>query len=169
MLDPIKITAEYSNAVLVAILPQVSDFVGKLNVPVLAPISLRQVAESRCWPTTDDVGGAVILTNGLLCGYQHGYVTGFRTPDSYHNLQDPAKIPRFYGTLRMSEGEALKLARASILKLGYGLKDTFTDQQPEIDQPPRLGTNVVPYYRFQWKDPVFSGTAVSSKWMRDGS
>ena len=125
------------------------------------PVTLQQVAEFKCWPKKDDVGGLLILTNQLRVWYYHGYVNGFRTPRSYYNLQDPEEIPRFYGPLKMSQDEALRFARDAIVKLGYSLKETFADQPPEIDLPPKKGTNIVPHYRFQWKDPVFGGTAVS--------
>jgi hypothetical protein len=156
-----QVSAQYSNAVLVAILPLISDFVKKAELPMPTPITLQQVREFRCWTANDgDVGGAVVLTNGLWTWFQRGHVRGFRTPHSYYFLQDPRFISEFYGPLRMDREQALKFARDSIIRLGYTLKETFTDQEPVVDGPIQVGTNVVPHYRFQWKDPVFGTTAV---------
>ncbi len=160
MLELIQVTAQYSNAVLVAILPQISDFATRLELPVPLPITQSQVAEFRCRPFKGDIGGYVIFTNHLEVWYQFGHVNGFRTPRSYFNLQDPRDIPRFYGPLKLSKDEALQLARTNILKLGYSLKETFTDQEPEVEMPARIGTNIVPHYQFRWKDPVFGRTVV---------
>jgi hypothetical protein len=161
MMEWIHITAQYSNAVLVAILPHISEFARKVELPCARPITLEQVAQFRCWPLRDDVGGAVILTNGICLWFTHGYVNGFRTPRSYYNLQDAREIQRFFGPLNLDRGEALQLARDAVRKTGYTLKESFTDQETEVEMPPRNGTNIVPHYRFKWKDPVFGRTAVS--------
>ena len=161
MMEFIQVTAQYSNAVLAAIMPQISDFATKLQLPVPLPITVAHVREFRCAPLKDYTGGVVMFTNHLQVSYMLGHVNGFRTPRSYYNLQDPEDIPRFYGTLRLNQDQALEFARENIRKLGFTLKETFTDQEPEIDLPPRIGTNVVPHYRFQWKDPLFGRTCVS--------
>jgi hypothetical protein len=161
MFDWIQITAEYSNAVLVAILPHVSQFVKRAELPMPTPVVLQQVAEFKCYPRADDIGGLVILTNGLRIWFNNGYVNGFRTPRSYYNLQDPKEIARFYGTVKLNREEAIEFARESVRKLGYTNKETFTDQEPEVELPPEVGANIVPHYRFKWKDPVFGRTAVS--------
>jgi len=156
----IQITAEYSNAVLLAVLPLTSDFAIKLDLPVPIPITVNHVERFVCMPWKGNPGGYVTLTNGYEFWYGHGYMMGFRTPHSYYNLQDPAHIPKFYGPLRVSESEALRLARDALKKLGYTLKETFADQEPNISMPPRIGTNVVPHYRFKWQEPLYNKTAV---------
>jgi hypothetical protein len=160
MLQLLQVTAQYSNAVLVAILPQISDFAARLDLPVPLPLTAAQVAEFRCRPLKGDIGGYVIFTNHLEVWYQLGHVAGFRTPRCYYYLQDPKDIPKFYGPLNLTKDQALQLARTNILKLGYTLKETFTDQEPEVEMPPRIGTNIVPHYQFRWKDPVFGRTIV---------
>ncbi|HET7624594.1 MAG TPA: hypothetical protein VFM25_04955 [Verrucomicrobiae bacterium] len=160
MLQFIQVTAQYSNAVLVAILPQISNFVKKADLPMPAPITVRQVAEFNCSPLKNEIGGSVVLTNGLWVLYMQGHVYDFRTPHSYYNLQDAREIPKFYGAVNLNEDEALRFVRSAIGKLGYSLKETFTDQEPEINLPLKIGTNTVPYYLFQWRDPVFNQTAV---------
>jgi hypothetical protein len=162
MFDYIRITADYSNAVLVALLPIFSQFVEKADLPMPTPITVHQVERFVCnIQKSDSVGGYLVHTNGLELWFHHGHVRGFRTPRSYYNLQDPAGIPRFYGPLKLNKDEALELGRELILNLGYTLEETFTDQEPQVEMPPRIGTNLVPHYRFQWSDPVFGGTAVS--------
>src|SRR5207237_3752176 len=64
-----------------------------------------------------------------------------------------------YGVAKMTEAEALQFARNTIQKLGYSLRETYTDQTPEITRPPIIDGNVVPRYRFQWPDPLF-GTPI---------
>ena len=49
-MELIHMTAAYSNAVLVAILPHVSDFAKKLDLPIPQPITATQVLKSRPSP-----------------------------------------------------------------------------------------------------------------------
>src|SRR3989442_1162736 len=161
MFEFIQVTAQYSNEVLVALLPLFSDFVRKAELPMPTPITAYQVQRFVCDIHMADVGGYLTLTNGLELWYSHGHVEGFRTPRSFYNVEDPAEYPRFYGPLRLNKEQALELARDRLRKLDYTPKQSFTDQEPHIESPPRFGTNVVPHYRFKWTDPVFGGTAVS--------
>src|SRR5688572_33312826 len=97
MFEILQVTAQYSNAVLVAILPHISDFAQKLELPIPAPVTTNHVAHFRCSPRTDQIGGTVWLTNGYQFGFLSGRVGIFRTPQSYFTLQDPNRIPEFYG------------------------------------------------------------------------
>lgn len=154
MIDFIEITAAYSNAVLIAILPQFSEFADRLDLAVPKPISVSHV--QRFVPNNQwhDPGGYLTLTNGLEFWFSRGHVVGYRTPQSYFNLQDPSEIPRFFGPLKIREPQAVEIARNSIKRLGFTLAETFADQSPVVDGPVRIGTNIVPHYRFQWTDPV---------------
>lgn len=161
MLEFVQVTAQYSNAVLVAILPHIASFSAKLELPTPAPVALQHVKNFKCSPKEGDVGGSLTLANGIWMAYQNGHVVGLRTPRSYYNLQNPEHIPAFYGDCKLTPDEALEMARDSIRKAGYGLVETFADQKPRIDLPPKFGDKTVPHYRFEWRDPVFDVTAIS--------
>ena len=93
-LEFIHITSAYSNAVLVAILPQVTQFSEELDLPVLQPIKQEHVQffrpDRRAGPGF--VGGHLVLTNGYEFWYQHGHVTGFAAADSYFMEQGIEKV-----------------------------------------------------------------------------
>lgn len=154
MLELIHVTPEYALAVLLTVLPFVSDFSAKLGVPVQTPVTTNDVARFVCNRFKGEIGGYITLKDGSQFWFDHGYVKGYRTPKSYYHVQDPKDVPKFYGKVNLTEEEAIKRAREAILKLGYGLKETFTDQEPEVDLPPQDGTNTVSYYRFRWIDPL---------------
>jgi hypothetical protein len=150
----VQITAQYSNAVLMAILPHVSDFAGKMDLPVPLPVTVQQVQAFASDHLLGDVGGVVRLTNGYIFEFAHGHVRSFKTSDCYSDLQDPRLVPRFYGELRMTTEEAIDLCRATIRKLGYTEEMLYADLPPaRIEYPPRLETNVVPRYVIDWVDP----------------
>ncbi len=61
MMELVHMTATYSNAMLVAILPQVSDFSKKLDLPIPQPITAAQVQNFKPFPYMDFIGGGLIL------------------------------------------------------------------------------------------------------------
>ncbi|EEF57893.1 hypothetical protein Cflav_PD0843 [Pedosphaera parvula Ellin514] len=75
MLELIHITAAYSNAVLVAILPHVSDFAKKLDLPIPQPIAANQVIWFKQVPFKGQIDGALVLSNNCWFHFSsHGYV-----------------------------------------------------------------------------------------------
>lgn len=154
MFELVQVTAQYSNAVLVAILPYVSDFAKNLELPVSYPITAAHVQEFKCSSRSDLFGGRVILTNGFEFAFLHGHVEMFRTPQCYYELQDPDLVPRFFGPVKLKETDALKVARQAIARLGYTNAALFADRLPRITPPARIGTNYVPRYRIWWGDPT---------------
>lgn len=153
VLEYIRTTADYSNAVLIATLPHVNDFAAKLNLPVPQPTTVAHVRHFLTTPHRGRIGGTVTLTNGFIFGFGDGYVTGFRSPHSFWVLQDPNDIPKFHGPLNMTESEAVELARSYIRKLGYSLEDVGADIPPQVEQAKGLGTNIVPHFRIRWTTP----------------
>jgi hypothetical protein len=148
----VQITAQYSNAVLVAVLPYISDFSQRLNLPLTTPITTTQVLEFRCDPRKDEIGGLVTLTNGYKFTFLDGRVCVFRSPQSYFSLQEPDEIPQFYGKVNVKPKDALQIAHETIKKLGYTDTTFHAERPPESTAPERLGTNYVPRYRFRWLD-----------------
>jgi hypothetical protein len=112
-------------------------------------------------PAIGTTSSYIVTTNHLEFWVEHGIVTGYRTPRSYYDLQDPRRVPEFYGPLNLDDQDAIVAARRALSKLGYNLKDVFADQQPTVSRPPPIGTNLVAYYSVQWTDPLRDGPGVS--------
>lgn len=145
-----QVAMQYSNAVLVAVLPHVSDFAQKLELPIALPVTQAQVYEFKCDPRPDHIGGLVTLTNGGQFWFVDGYVNQFRSPRSYFLLQDPDRIPEFYGPVNISKSEAIEVARGAIKKLGYSEVLPIIQHDPEVILPEEIGTNHVARYRVRW-------------------
>ncbi len=151
-------TAAYSNAVLMAVLPHVTEVTKNLDLPVLRPVQAAHVQHFVCDPRKGSVGGWVTLTNGYKFWFNDGHVDMMESPDCYFHLQDPHEVPRFYGTRCMKEGEAVEMARQTVRKLGYSpswLKTKPTVEEPRTaiqDQP-----KVVPRFRVTWQRIALDG------------
>jgi hypothetical protein len=154
LFEVLQVTAEYSNAVLVAIMPYVADFAKRLELPIPQPVTMGQVERFNCSPRTDLFGGRVILTNGYEFAFLHGRVEMYRNPKSYYELQEPRRVLKFFGPVNLNEKEAVRAAREAVRKLGYAEGLLFTDRKPEVKPPPKFGRSYVPRYWFRWTDPT---------------
>lgn len=159
----IQVTAQYSNAVLVALLPYFSDAAQKLDLPTPQPITTQHVVEARIspyrYPNGEMLGAGISVKSGWAFGFQWGYVNYVELWPSYFTVQDPDDLRRYYGVYRMSKDEAVQMARETIKKLGIPLEAVFADQEPRIPLPERTyNTNTLPYYRIEWLNP-FGNTA----------
>jgi hypothetical protein len=158
MTELVQITAQYSNAVLVAVLPYVSDFAHRLNLPIPSPVVPSHVIEFKCDPRKGQIGGLVTLTNGFHFAFLDGHISSYRSPRSYFSLQDPDRIPKFYGPVKLREAEALAKARDAIKRLGYAEDELPARQPPKVTRPEKIGVGHVARYRFQWLDPNWNAS-----------
>lgn len=159
LIHMVQMTATYSNAVLVAILPHFTDVAQKLELPVPTPITQSEIRHYFCEPRVGEVGGWVVLTNGYQFWYGKGHVRMFHSPRDFFVLQDPDLIPKLYGHLNLNQQEAVALARASLKKLGY-TNDLLYTAEPEVKlaTPQELfaENKGVPQYELIWHDPSLS-------------
>lgn len=149
----LHVTAQYSNAVLLAVMPFVTDFAAKQDLPLNPPVTISQVRAFKCSPRSDLVGGRVILTNGHEFVFLHGHVEMYRSPQCYYELQDPDQVPRFFGLVKLTEKEAVQAARNAIKQMGYSEATLFADHPPQVIPPAKVGQNTVARYRVTWSDP----------------
>jgi hypothetical protein len=101
----------------------------------------------------------VSVEGGWVFAFGEGYVQTVQGPHSYSVLQDPDKMPLFFGELRMSKGEAVLVARDTLRKLGIPLASVFAEQDPQVGGPHKMGSYMVPHYNVVWADPR-GGTSV---------
>ncbi|HEY5297554.1 MAG TPA: hypothetical protein VIK59_06495, partial [Verrucomicrobiae bacterium] len=121
MLQLIHMTATYSNAMLVALLPHFSECAKQLDLPIAQPVTADQVAHFSPSPYKDSIGGAIWLTNHDWFVFNNGFVRGFRSPDDWFTMADEYwdHLERYVGKDNMTTNEAIELARNSFRKLGY--------------------------------------------------
>lgn len=152
----IQMTADFSNAVLVAMLPYVSNVTQKLDLPVPQPTA-QQVVGCGVLPYLDssgDIAGCGIKLKGnWTFGFHSGYLDRFESPHAYYGLQNPGDIPKFFGAVKMTQDEAVKMARVTLTNLGIPLEAVFAEQEPRVTPPPKVRGKIVPRYRIEWIDP----------------
>jgi hypothetical protein len=149
----LQVTAAYSNAVLVAIMPHISNFAKALDLPIPQPVTTAQVEHFGCSPRADHVGGRVILTNDYSFTFDVGTVVLYRSPRSFFSLQDPQRVPEFYGPIKIKTDEAVKIARDALKKLGYTESELHYDLPPKIKPPLKNENHYVARYLIEWRDP----------------
>jgi len=151
-LEIIRVTSEFSNAVLVAVMPQIADVAQKLDLPVPRPVAVEHVVHCSIKPLRD-WGVEIGIKGGWTFVYEHGYIDTIQGPGAFFGIQEFERIPEFFGDVKMSKTEAIQLARDTITKLGIPLESIFAEQEPRVTGPIPNGTNTIPHYQIQWFDP----------------
>jgi hypothetical protein len=155
MMELIHMTAGYSNAVLVALLPHISEFAGKLNLPVKQPVTAEQVVWAGISPYKDWVCGAVVLTNHYWFGLDHrGFVDSFHAPTNWFYEQEFTDIGKYAGQDHMTTNEVIAMARDALRKLGYKPALAHSDKPPALEGPCDIRKDHVPYCRVTWTEDV---------------
>lgn len=151
-IELIRVTSEFSNAVLVAVMPYVADVAQKLELPVPRPLTIQHVTQCSITPTRK-WGVEISVEGDWVFAFAQGYVRTIQSSHCYTTLQDPDEIPRFFGEVRMSKGEAVVMARDALKKLNVPIESVFAEQDPVVGGPQKIGNHVVPYYDVMWTDP----------------
>lgn len=151
----IHVTAEYSNAVLVALLPYVSDYAQRLDLPVPHPITAADVVGSNIMPWLDKDGGIGGAGIGVKGGYgftfSFGLISLYGGPRSFEGgVQGRDDIPKFYGEVKMSKSEAVQMARDTLKKLGIALELVYAEQEPTVGGPSTIDGHTIPYLGVHW-------------------
>jgi hypothetical protein len=149
----VRVTPEYSNAVLQAVLPYVSEIARKLDMPVPYPVTADQVAYCSVLPNRR-VEAEIGIKSGWTFAFGRGYVQTVQSIHSYSILQDPDQIPQYFAPLRMSAAEAVESARSILRRLNISIESVFADLEPQVGGPHHIGTNIVPHYDISWPSPI---------------
>jgi nitrogen fixation protein len=150
----IQVTAQYSNAVLVAVLPYFTDVAKKLDLPVPIPITQADIAKVDIWPGPGAPGASILLKNNWSFGFLQGYVYAVQnTHDKVIFDSEPT-----YGPIKITAEDTVKTARDTLRKLGIAPEDVFSDFEPKVTPPNQIGTNVTYPYQVEWFDEMGSRT-----------
>ena len=152
----IQVTLAYSNAVVAAVLPHISDFAQKLDLPIQQPIAITNIV--RCGILPFGGPGCVVgIKGGWNFTFRNGYVDSFLEDNTFAAIHIPDPIDPFTGSVNMTKDEVIEFARQTILKLGIPLEDVFAEQEPVVREPFEARTTnaikTVPHYQIRWMDP----------------
>jgi hypothetical protein len=153
MIEFLHMTAQYSNAVLVAVLPYVSDFAARLNLPIQQPVTIQQVRKYGITSVKDRPDAGIWLTNKYWFYINHrGFVAGFRARTNVFHEQG-ADFTKYAGQDHMTTNEAITMARETLIKLGYKPEFTHSDETPTLEGPYDTRQGHMPYCRVIWQWP----------------
>jgi len=146
-------TAQYSNAALVAVLPFVSDFAAKLNLSITRPITKQDVKRLAISPIKDQADMGIWLTNGYWFGLNHnGYIDAFRAPKNFFAEQGE-DVTKYAGKDQMTTGEAVAMSRNILVSLGYKSESFHFKETPTLEGPSDTPQGYMPYCRVKWVWP----------------
>lgn len=165
----IHITVAYSNAVLLAVLSNVSDFAKKLDLPIPQPITINQVERFQFFPVKR-IDGVLTLTNGDRF-WQHGrgYIDLFYGYKNY--LMSPQDMDwetvlehwstNFWGQMNMTTNEVIEFARDALRRVGCDPKRVNADRPPDNFSGPFVRDGkTVPFCSVEWRDEANNFIAI---------
>jgi hypothetical protein len=145
----IHLTTVYSTALLSAILPHISDFAEKFDLPIERPITVEQVQKFIPNPK-GQMEGSLFLTNNAWFHFSKlGFVDSFSSPTNWFAIQELADIPFYYGKSTLSTNEIIEFALETVSKSGYPI--ATLNNPPKMEGPFDLENGEhVPYCSVEW-------------------
>ena len=99
-----------------------------------------------------DVVLQVVCFNGAKFRIIRGIVSGFQTPKSYFNLQEPRFMHRWVGESKLTTNEVMTLAGNTLTRLvrrGRPIQD-----RPALELPGNYHGQPIPFYNVRWGPPI---------------
>lgn len=153
MLEVLHITAQYSNAVLIAALPCVSQFATKANLPTAQAFTASELRCSRIVPIKDHTDIGIWFKSGYWFHVSHsGFVDAFHAPMNYFWEQD-ADVTKYAGKDNMTTNDAIVMARDILVKLSYNMTLRHFNGFPTLEGPDDSKQGHMPYCRVKWEWP----------------
>ena len=153
------VSEAYSNALLVAILPQLDQYARMAGLPARPPVKAGDLDATNCTCglVDNDPRAFMNLRTGERFVYGHGQVLAYYAPDVKQLPGRPAtwaEQARFVGPINMTTNEAVALVRQTLRKLGYSESVLRIEGRPARIMPaPRFGTNFIARYFPSWREP----------------
>jgi hypothetical protein len=160
----VQLTAAYTNALLMAILPHVSEFATKLELEIPTPVTtnavarfgaFRHIGPDRSVPGrvvfSTGVGGQVQLTNGMIFEFDRGQITKFMfTAPYWPSGPRDAVLAR---EIRLTSQQAIEIARQKVRSLGYDLNVLHMNLPAQVRAPGKAHGRQYALYNIVWKKP----------------
>jgi hypothetical protein len=159
----LELSKDYAEALLIALLPAISDAAWQTGVECPNPITTNQVERFVAHRLPGHCGGLIVLTNGAQFVFDYGHVRSYAGTNSYTRLQEPAHIPSYIQPNRLDRSGAIRLARETFRRLGYDPAAAFAWPDPEVEGPYEVQGGTVPHYLVKWIDPRRGGTVLEAE------
>lgn len=144
-----------TNAILAAVLLEISSAVKPLGLPLETPLESSKVVYFHSGPESvgsDTLASVVIYKGGYRFWHAWGILSGLQSPDATIGLQDPRELDRLVGDVRYTEAQCLAKFKETLRALGH-TNLAVLENPPTVKGPSKLAGKVVPRYRFEWSDP----------------
>ena len=124
-----------------------------MDLPIPLPITMNQVDHFNVSRMQGFVGGGLWLTNNYQFSFDNGYVNTFDLSKDNPFVDDDlyADLPHYFGKETINTNQAIEVARATLQKLGYNLKEIHADLPPtSVEGGREVQGGFFPYCRIKW-------------------
>lgn len=145
----------YAYRLVPVVFKAVEDWAQKLKLDLPLPITTNQVQRFYCSNEGEVARAELSLTNGWEFIYNCCNITYAASPRRFFESDKlPFRIKNFVGQKRLTDEQAIALARQTVAKLGYGPDITHTDTEPKLIRPKTVaGMPTIPRLMVEWVYP----------------
>lgn len=145
----------YAYRLVPVVFKAVEDWAQKLKLDLPLPITTNQVQRFYCSNEGEVARAELSLTNGWEFIYNCCNVTYAASPRRFFESDKlPFRIKNFVGQKRLTDEQAIALARQTVAKLGHGPDITHTDTEPKLIRPKTVaGMPTIPRLMVEWVYP----------------
>jgi hypothetical protein len=102
---------------------------------------------------------SALRADGWELGFRDGNLFCWKAPDAFFESEKPPDLEHVSGRWRVSEADAVRLARAAVRDLSFKHPDLdVVERRPDIQKPKIVGSPTVPRYLFEWRSTKQSGS-----------
>jgi hypothetical protein len=150
----------YTNAVLLAVLPDVTRFGEALNLRI-GTVTSNHVQSFHTSSRDTGVESYVRLQDGKEFWHQNGRIKLFISKRSLEYEQSLERLPSYYGTNNLSQEQAVKMAERAIHNLGADTGLLIDGIAPKVTNPQSSYGKVFPRFQIEWPSLISSEPRIS--------
>lgn len=157
---------EYAYRLVPVVFQAVEEWARKLNLNLPLPLTSNQVERFYCETSGGVPFVKLSLTNKWEFIYRMSDITYAASPRCFFDSDHlPFRLKNYSGQSRLTEEQAIELARQTIAKLGYKSDITHTDEKPRLWRPKEIkGMPIIPRLQLEWIYP--NPQAPRSVWIK---
>ncbi len=146
----VELTAQYTNAVLAAVLPLLADYGAALQLNLPKPLT-RTAVKMAYVKDLPNISVDILLTNGYDFHFTQGYFTHFVDVSNSPVTKREKELTHLVGEPKLSTNEVITFVRQRVSRLGYPTNRTLLDLPPRVTGPRKQSDgSILPFYWLEW-------------------
>jgi hypothetical protein len=142
------LSAEQSWPLMTNALPKIASFIKTLQLPTVVEPQTNTIKSFKYKKEGSWCAGTITFHDGYIFGIEGNKVIRFGAPDAFFGSDVPVRVKDFFGKWKLTESEAVSIARAILKK--FAVPARAFASEPSIERPYGGARKLVPRYNLRW-------------------